>query len=77
MLMRARNTSTASQAVGISGTSISSTLDGRWVKTMVFNRPMRAAIHPAARNESAESRPAQKKTTPSHSVESPQRTLNQ
>jgi len=43
----------AKPALGMSGTKISITLDGRWVKTMVFRRPMRRARGGAARKESA------------------------
>ena len=48
MLNLASSTRTASSTVGISGTSISSTFDGRCVKTIVLISPIRAAIRAAA-----------------------------
>src|SRR5207244_12887109 len=51
------------------GTSRSSTLDGRWVKTIVFTRPKRRANGTAARYEPAEHTPVQKKMVPAVATE--------
>ena len=61
---RASSTATASGSVGMSGTRISSTFDGRWVKTIVRIRPMRAAIRAAASAEMPASRFAPKRAAP-------------
>ena len=49
-------TVTASPSVGISGTRISRTLDGRCVKTIVLMRPNRAAMRAAESDDTAASR---------------------
>ena len=48
-LKRSSSTPIASGRFGISGTRISSRFDGRWVKTIVLTRPIRAAIRAADR----------------------------
>ena len=70
---RRRKNATASHAVGARGTRTSSTLDGRCVNTIVFSRPIRCASQPAARSDSPEMIPTQKKTTASSPIERPQR----
>src|SRR2546428_11130031 len=75
--MRARYSSTADVAVGISGTSASSTFEGRCVNTIVFNSPIRRAIQLAPNSESAERTLAAKKNGPSCSAPNPQRRWNQ
>ena len=77
MLNRASSTRIASSTVGISGTSISSTFDGRCVKTIVLISPIRAAIRAAARAETAASRLAAKKIAPRTSTGRPNRSWNQ
>ena len=64
-LNRSSRTATASGSVGMSGTRISSTFDGRWVKTIVLMSPIRAAIRAADSDETAASRLAPKKIAPS------------
>src|SRR4051812_12459609 len=49
MLKRARRRTMARASLGINGTRISRMLEGMWVKTMVFNKPMRAASQEAER----------------------------
>ena len=61
---RASRTATASGSVGISGTRMSSTLDGRWVNTIVLMRPNRAAMRAADSDDTAASRFAAKKISP-------------
>ena len=60
-LKRSSSTAIASGRVGMSGTRISSTFDGRWVKTIVLISPIRAAIRAADSDETAASRLAPKK----------------
>ena len=55
-LNRRSRTATASGSVGISGTRMSSTFDGRWVKTIVLISPNRAAIRAADSDDTAASR---------------------
>src|SRR5215207_10480707 len=70
-LIRSRKKSTASQAVGASGTIMSRTFDGRWVKTIVFSSPNRSAIQPAASSDKPDTTLTQKKTKPSVSGDIP------
>src|SRR5713226_8767019 len=77
MLIRARYSATASHETGASGTRMSSTCDGKWVKTIVFSRPMRSASQPATSNDSPDSTPTQKKSTASVVASNPQRKKNQ
>src|SRR6188508_1219920 len=58
---RANRTATASGRVGMNGMRMSSTFDGRWVKTIVSMRPMRAAMRAADSDETAANRFATKK----------------
>src|SRR5919204_3426933 len=60
-LMRARKNATASRGVGASGTSMSSTFDGRCENTIVLSRPKRSANQPAASSDAPERIPTQKK----------------
>ena len=53
MLNRMSSTSVARASFGMNGTRISSTLDGRWVNTIVRMSPNRAASGPAASAEKA------------------------
>ena len=53
MLNRISSTATASSSVGMNGTRISSTFDGRCVNTIVRISPNRAASGPAASAETA------------------------
>src|SRR6185295_9755525 len=52
-LNRSRSTAIARGRFGISGTRISRTLDGRWVKTIVLMSPNLAAIRAADREDTA------------------------
>ena len=61
----------------MSGTRISSTFDGRWVKTIVLMSPIRAAIRAADRLETAASRFAPKKISPSNPGSTPYCRWNQ
>ncbi len=74
---RARSAVTASGRVGISGTSISSTFDGRCVNTIVRTSPKRAASRPAASAEKPASRFAAASTSPSAAGSTPYRVWNQ
>src|SRR5687767_9889433 len=76
-LMRNKNSATASSPLGASGTRINTTLDGRWVNTIVFNSPKRFASGAVARNDSPATTLTQKNTTASTSGEKPQRRWNQ
>ena len=67
----------ASEAVGMKGTAISSTFEGRCVKTIVLISPMRFASGTAISAERPESRFVAKKTWPSSSSERPNRSTNQ
>ena len=69
--------STASGRVGISGTRISRTFDGRWVKTIVSMRPIRRAIRAADSDETAASRFAAKKIAPRTAGSTPNWRWNQ
>ena len=53
------------------GTRMSSTFDGRWVKTIVLSKPIRAAIGAARSDETAASRFAPKKISPSVAESTP------
>src|SRR5215212_8348771 len=59
------------------GEAASKTLEGRWVKTMVFTSPMRPASRAATRNETDCRMPTPKNTRPSSSGEASKRTRNQ
>ena len=59
------------------GTSISSTLDGRWVNTIVFRRPNRFASGTAASAERPESSVVPKKIPPSVARSTPNFRWNQ
>ena len=61
----------------MSGTRISSTFDGRWVKTIVLISPIRAAIRAADSDETAASRFAPKKIAPRIAGSTPNRRWNQ
>src|SRR5256886_9722653 len=65
MLKRASSTTTARGRVGISGTRISRTFEGRCVNTMVLTRPKRAASREASNAETPANTLAQKKIMPS------------
>jgi hypothetical protein len=71
MLKRARSTPIARGRFGMSGTRISRTFDGRWVKTIVLIRPIRAAIRAAASADPAASRFAAKKIPPRTASDTP------
>ena len=73
MLKRMNKTSVASASVGINGTRISSTFDGKCVKTMVRTSPKRAAKRAASSAESPASRLAPKKIAPSVAGFAPKR----
>jgi len=51
-------------SVGAKGTNIKHTFDGRWVKTIVFTRPIRRASRTATGYEKADRRPDQKNNQP-------------
>ena len=53
---RSRSTAAASGNVGMNGSTHSSTLDGRWVNTIVLSSPIRAATCAASRYDAAASR---------------------
>ena len=61
----------------MSGTRISRTFDGRCVKTIVFTRPIRAAIRDADSDETAASRFAKKKIVPRTAGSTPNLRWNQ
>ena len=63
----------ASGSVGISGTRISSTFDGRCVATIVLIRPKRAASRDASSAETPARMFAQKKIAPSVPGSTPKR----
>ena len=65
MLNRSRSRSVASGRVGITGISISSTLDGRCVTTIVLIRPIRFARRDAASADRPASTFAAKNSVPS------------
>src|SRR6185436_3664647 len=65
MLKRTSRSAIASGRFGISGTRISSTVEGRWVATIVLIRPMRAASFEATSADSPPRIFAQKKIAPS------------
>ena len=65
MLNRRRSTTTAHERLGINGTRMSRTFDGRWVTTIVRIKPMRAASRVAKRAEIPAKTFAQKKIAPS------------
>ena len=77
VLRRSRYSATASHAAGASGTSISSTLDGRWVTTIVFNNPIRVASGPTPRNDRPATTFAAKNMTARTSGDKPHRRWNQ
>jgi hypothetical protein len=62
--LRASRVAMASGRVGMKGVAIRKRLAGRWVKTIVCTRPIRAARRGAASWEKAEKRPDQKKIVP-------------
>ena len=59
-VLRINSSAMAIPSVGAKGTSIKQTFDGRWVKTIVFTRPIRRASRTATGYEKAERRPDQK-----------------
>ena len=61
----------------MNGTRISSTFEGRWVKTIVRIRPIRAAIRAAARAEMPASMLAAKRAAPMTPGSAPKRRWNQ
>src|SRR6185295_6009128 len=63
-LKRRSRTAIASPRFGMSGTRIRSRFDGRWVKTIVFTSPKRAANRDAESDDTAASRFAAKKIPP-------------
>ena len=77
MLKRARSTRIASGSVGMNGTRISSTFDGKCVNTIVLIRPMRAARRAADSAETAARMFAPKKIAPSSAGSAPNRRWNQ
>ena len=77
MANRASSMAMASPKVGMNGTRISRTFDGRWVKTMVFKRPILLASAPAAIDDPLWRRPTKKKTRPITSVDAPNLRWNQ
>src|SRR5688572_8308677 len=68
--LRASRHAIAQPSVGMNGTRIRNTLDGRCVNTIVFTKPIRRAIRTATRYENEASTPAQKKMVPATAVES-------
>src|SRR5438105_75969 len=64
MLNRKSSRPTAHGKLGMNGIRIKRTFDGRWVKTIVFTRPIRAATLTDARAEIPASRFAPKKIDP-------------
>ena len=74
---RARRTATASGSVGMNGTRISRTFEGRCVNTIVSMRPIRAAIRPATSAETPARRLAAKRTAPISAGSAPKRRWNQ
>src|SRR5215470_12234706 len=77
ILNRTSKTAIAQRGVGIIGTSSSSTLEGKCVKTIVLTRPKRNANREAARADSPANTLAQKKITPMAAGSIPNRRLNQ
>ena len=73
MLNRMSSTTTASVRLGIKGTRMSSTFDGKCVTTIVFTSPMREARREASSAEIPASTLAQKKITPSFTGWTPNR----
>ena len=73
MLKRANRTRTASARLGISGTRMSRTFDGKCVNTMVRTRPNREARRDASSAESPARRFAPKKIAPSVPGSTPNR----
>src|SRR5438270_1040497 len=63
-MLRISSNAIAIPSVGAKGTSIKQTFDGRWVKTIVFTRPIRRASRTAIGYEKAERRPDQKNKEP-------------
>jgi hypothetical protein len=70
---RARSTAAAASKLGMKGTAMSRTFDGRCVKTIVFRRPIRSPTRAATRKDKAESRFVPKKSAPSASGPAPKR----
>src|SRR5439155_1667055 len=62
--LRASSSASAISRLGANAARMSRTLEGRWVNTIVFSRPMRRAIAGAASCEAALSSPAAKKNVP-------------
>src|ERR1700687_2276022 len=73
MLKRARRTITASGRFGISGTSSSKMLEGKWVSTIVRIRPNRAASREARSAEIPDKILDQKEIAPSVAGFTPKR----
>ena len=77
MLNRTSSTTTASVNVGMNGTSISSTFDGRCVNTIVLTSPNRAASGPAASADRPARMLAPNSMPPSTAGSTPNRWWNQ
>ena len=75
--LRASSNTNASGRLGMNGTSNNRTLEGRWVNTIVFTRPMRCASRAATRYEPAESSPVQKKMVPAVAIDRSNRSNSQ
>src|SRR5664279_6662911 len=77
MLKRKSRTAMASGRLGMSGTKNRSTLEGKWVTTMVASSPIRRATHDAVSADSPARTFAPKKMAPSTLGETPKRFWNQ
>src|ERR1700704_6091631 len=62
--LRASRRTIAQARFGANGTSMSRTLDGRWVNTIVLIKPKRSAMRTATRYENADRVPVQKNIVP-------------
>jgi hypothetical protein len=76
-LNRRSRTAIASGRLGMIGTRMRSTFDGRCVNTMVFTSPIRAAIRDADSDDTAASMFAPKKIPPRTAGSTPKRRWNQ
>src|SRR5262249_38508056 len=70
---RSRNSTAATGKVGANATVTSRRLEGMWVKTIVFTRPIRFASHAAPRCDAAFARRAPKKSAPTTPSVTPNR----
>ena len=61
----------------MTGTSMRSTFDGKWVNTIVLSKPKRAASQPAARSDNPDNKFTAKNSTASCVGSRPQRMKNQ